>query len=62
MGLWTSGIEGVRDVLEGVEGESVLDVNDMLLGRRWSFLFRVPSALIDMPDFRGFERVLMTEV
>ena len=62
MGLGTSGIEDVREVRDGVEGVSALDVLEVLLGLLGSYRVRLPSAaLIDRPDFRGCERVLMKE-
>lgn len=46
--------------MEVIDSDEVLDV---LLGRRGSYRVRLLSTvLIDMPDLRGFERTLMTEL
>lgn len=62
MGLGISGTEDLREVRDGVEGESLLEVLEVLLGLFGSYLAELLSmALMDKPDFRGLDRMLMKE-
>ena len=62
MGLGTSGTEELREVCDGVEAESLLEVREVLLDFLDSYLAELLwLALIDKPDFWGLDRALMKE-